>query len=393
MSKYLVVFGTRPEAIKMAPILRALADEPLVESVACCTGQHDDLLAPVLSLFQIKPQYNLRVMSPNQQLPGLTSVLLTELEKVIKAERPDWVLVQGDTTTAMVGAMAAAYFKIPVAHVEAGLRSHNPLEPFPEELNRRIIDVMADALFAPTALERNDLLREGVPPERIYVTGNTAIDALRHVAAMPFCTDGTALAALPSTSKRIILATVHRRENHGEPLDRICAAIRMIANQYKDEAHIVIPVHPNPNVRACVHRCLGTVPNISLTPPLGYQELVTVAKMAYFVLTDSGGLQEEMTWLGKPLLVLRNVTERREAVEAGAAILVGTEVESIVSSAIQLMEDELLYQRMAKPRELFGDGTAAQQIVSILEGRTAWIPATASNVATMPGLAALQPAA
>ncbi|HVN19047.1 MAG TPA: UDP-N-acetylglucosamine 2-epimerase (non-hydrolyzing) [Dongiaceae bacterium] len=392
MTKYLVVFGTRPEAVKMAPILRALADEPHVTTIACCTGQHEELLRPVLSLFQITPDYNLRVMSQNQQLSGLTCVLMTELEKVMKTERPDKVLVQGDTTTAMVASMAAAYLKIPVGHIEAGLRSHNMLEPFPEELNRRIIDVIADYFFAPTAMERNDLLREGVPAERIYVTGNTAIDALRHVAAMPFCPDGTALAALPSTSKRIILATVHRRENHGEPLESICAAIRLIANQYKDEAHIVIPVHPNPNVTATVHRCLGGISNLSLTPPLGYQELVTVAKMAYFALTDSGGLQEELTWLGKPLLVLRNVTERREAVEAGAAILVGTEMQTIVSAAVQLMENEILYQRMAKPRELFGDGTAAQQIVSVLEGRTAWLP-SAATVATMPGVITMQPAA
>lgn len=375
MSKYLVVFGTRPEAIKMAPVLQALANEPQVESVACCTGQHDELLTPVLSLFRITPHYNLRVMSPNQQLSGLTSILLAELDKVMRTERPDRVLVQGDTTTAMVASMAAAYLKIPVAHIEAGLRSHNPLEPFPEELNRKIIDVIADLYFAPTAVERNDLLREGKADEQIYVTGNTSIDALRHVASLPFCAQGTALANLPLDSKKIILATVHRRENHGAPLVQICEAIRLIADQYREEAQVIIPVHPNPNVRACVHRYLGHVPNISLTAPLGYQELITVAKMAHFALTDSGGLQEELTSLGKPALVLRNVTDRREAIDAGAAMLVGVEVEAIASAAFQLMEDEALYRRMAQPRELFGDGNAAQHIVNILERREAWIAA------------------
>jgi len=333
-------------------------------------------------------------MSQNQQLCGLTSVLLNELDKVMKAERPDRVLVQGDTTTAMVASMVAAYLKIPVAHIEAGLRSHNPLEPFPEELNRRIIDVVSDLFFAPTAVERNYLLREGTAAERIHVTGNTSIDALRYVCSLPFCLEGTALGrALPSESKRIILATVHRRENHGLPLHNICRAIRLIARQYREEAHIIIPVHPNPNVRACVHRFLGEVPNITLTAPLGYQELIAVAKTAHFALTDSGGLQEELTWLGKPALVLRNVTDRREAIDAGAAILVGTEVESIVPAAIQLMEDEALYQRMAQPRGLFGDGTAAQQIVNIMERGESWMPAAPAKAVAIPNVTALRPAA
>ncbi len=367
MDKYLVVFGTRPEAIKMAPVLRAIAQEPLARGVSCCTGQHDELLTPILRLFGIVPDHNLRVMCPNQQLSALTSVLLTELEKVLLAEKPDRVLVQGDTTTAFAASLAACYQKIPVSHIEAGLRSHNPLEPFPEEINRKLIDDIADTFFPPTAVEMNDLLREGKPRERIFVTGNTSIDALQLVSEMPFSIRGSSLERLPLGNKKILLATVHRRENHGAPLQKICAAIRLIARQYRRSAHVVIPVHPNPNVRACVHALLGDVPNITLAPPLGYQELIAVAKACHFAFTDSGGLQEELTWLGKPALVLRNVTDRREAIDAGAAMLVGAEPETIVRAAIRLMEDNALYQRMAQPRPLFGDGTAARRIVGILQ--------------------------
>ncbi len=323
-------------------------------------------------------------MSPNQQLPALTSILLTELEKVLIAERPDRVLVQGDTTTAMVAAMAACYMKIPVGHIEAGVRSHNPLEPFPEEMNRKVIDVISDLFFAPTSVERADLLREGISPDRIYVTGNTSIDALRHVAALPFSVAGSPLENLPFATKRIILATVHRRENHGEPLTNICNAIRIIARRYRDSAHVVIPVHPNPNVRACVHRCLADVPNITLTAPLGYQEIIALAQSSHFALTDSGGLQEELTWLGKPALVLRNVTDRREAVDAGAATLVGVDPQAIVSAAVELMDNPALYQRMAQPRELFGDGMAARRIVGILQHHHTWMPATASPITLVP---------
>ncbi|HEV2401163.1 MAG TPA: UDP-N-acetylglucosamine 2-epimerase (non-hydrolyzing) [Candidatus Sulfotelmatobacter sp.] len=390
MPKFLVVFGTRPEAIKMAPVLRALVGEPQVTAVACSTGQHQEILAQVLSLFDIEPRYNLRVMAPNQQLAALTSVLLTRLEKVMRIERPDRVLVQGDTTTAMVAALAASYQKIPVAHIEAGLRSHNPWEPFPEELNRKLIDVIADMFFAPTTIERNDLLREGKPSEQIHVTGNTSIDALQYVLSLSFCPQAGALAEIPIGTKRIILATVHRRENHGAPLMKICNAIRVLAASYEDSAHIVIPVHPNPNVKAEVHRHLGGIPNITLTEPLGYQDLVTVANAAYFALTDSGGLQEELTWLGKPALVLRNVTDRREAIEAGAAILVGTEARTIVSAAVQLMENPVLYQAMAQPRPLFGDGNAAHRIVHVLLQRQ---PFVVPRPATLPSVADLRPAA
>ena len=392
MSKYLVVFGTRPEAIKMAPVLHALEEDSLAESVACCTGQHQELLTSILSLFRIVPNYHLHVMAPNQKLASLTSILLTELDKVMQIERPDRVLVQGDTTTAMVAAMAAAYQKIPVGHIEAGVRSHNPLEPFPEEMNRRVIDVIADLFFAPTAVERADLIREGIPPSHIHVTGNTSIDALRQVASLPFSLEGSVLEKLPLRSKPVVLATVHRRENHGEPLINICNAFRLLARRYRNSMHIVIPVHPNPNVNACVHRFLGDIPNVTLTPPLGYQELVALAQCCHFALTDSGGLQEELTWLGKPALVLRNVTDRREAVDAGAATLVGTDTQTIVSAAIELMENGALYQRMAQPREIYGDGNSARRIVDILRNQDAWLPKASTTAITI-NQAAVQPAA
>jgi len=366
-TKYLFVFGTRPEAIKMAPVLQALERDPQAECVVCVTGQHEELLASVLSLFRIKPHYQLRAMSHNQRLCGLTSRLLAELEKVIAVERPDWVLVQGDTTSAMAGAMAGCYSKIPVAHIEAGIRSFNKLEPFPEEVNRKIIDVMSDVHFAPTALDKQDLMREGFSPKTIHVTGNTCIDALRFIAATPFSMQGSILQKLPLSSKRIILVTVHRRENHGAPLEGICEAIRVVARAYRDTAHLVLPVHPNPNVNVTVRRCLDGISNVTLTPPLGYRELIALAEACYFAMIDSGGLQEELPCLGKPALVLRNVTDRRGAILAGAARLVGADLNAIVSAFVELMEDSALYQRMAQHRDLFGDGMAGLRIASILK--------------------------
>jgi UDP-N-acetylglucosamine 2-epimerase (non-hydrolysing) len=364
--KYLFVFGTRPEAIKMAPVLKALENDPQAECVVCVTGQHEELLETVLSLFRIKPQYRLRVMSHDQKLCGLTARLLCELEIVINKERPDWILVQGDTTSAMTGAMAACYSKIPVAHIEAGLRSHNKLEPFPEEINRKIIDVMSDVHFAPTLLDKGDLLAEGFLPESIHVTGNTCIDALRYIAALPFEIETSALKDVPLFSQRIILVTVHRRENHGAPLENICEAIRILAVRYRDTAHFVLPVHPNPNVKATVRRYLDEIHNITLTPPLGYREVIALAQACYFAMIDSGGLQEELPCLGKPALVLRNVTDRPGAILAGAARLVGVETSAIVSAFTELMEDPILYHQMAQHRDLFGDGMAGQRIARIL---------------------------
>ena len=364
--KCLVVFGTRPEAIKMAPIVRALENEPEAECVVCVTGQHEELLNSVLSLFRIEPDYHLRVMSHNQQLCGLTARLLAELEKVIAAEQPDWVLVQGDTASATAGCMAGCYSKVPVGHIEAGLRSHNKLEPFPEEVNRKIIDVMSDLHFVPTAGDEQNLLLEGLNPDTIHVTGNTCIDALRYMAAQPFSLAESPLRNVPFGKKRIILVTVHRRENHGPALESICEAIRIVARRYRNTAHLVLPVHPNPNVTAAVWRHLDGIPNITLTPPLHYREIIALAEGCHFAMIDSGGLQEELPCLGKPALVLRNVSDRPAATEAGAAKIVGVETQTIVSAFSELMEDPFVYQRMAQHRNLFGDGNAGKRIASIL---------------------------
>jgi len=365
-TKYLFVFGTRPEAIKMAPVLQAFDQYPQAECVVCVTGQHEELLDSVLSLFRIQPQYNLRVMTPDQQLCALTACLLPQLQAVISKERPDWVLVQGDTTSAMAAAIAAYYAKIPVAHIEAGIRSQNKLEPFPEEVNRKIIDVIADLHFAPTTLEKQNLIREGLSPTTIHVTGNTGIDALRFISALPFAIKGSVLETLPVSSRRIILVSVHRRENHGGPLEAICQAIRIAARRYCDTVHFVLPVHPNPKVTATVRRCLAGISNITLTPPLGYCEVIALVKACFFAMIDSGGLQEELPCLGKPALVLRRVTDRPGATLAGAARLVGLEVDAIVSAFTELMENPRLYEKMAKPKDLFGDGMAGQRIAGIL---------------------------
>lgn len=372
--KYLLVFGTRPEAIKMAPVIQALENQPEAECVVCVTGQHEELLNSVLSLFRIKPNYHLRVMSHNQQLCGLTARLLAELEKVIATERPDWVLVQGDTASATAGCMAGCYCKIPVGHIEAGLRSHNKLEPFPEEVNRKIIDVMADLHFVPTLGDERNLLLEGLNPETIHVTGNTCIDALRYMAAQPFSLEGSPLRSVPFGKKRIILVTVHRRENHGFALESICEAVRIVARKYRDTAHLVLPVHPNPNVTAAVRRQLEGFPNITLTPPLHYREIIALAEGCYFAMIDSGGLQEELPCLGKPALVLRNVSDRPAATEAGAARIVGVETAPIVAAFSELMEDSFVYQRMAQHRDLFGDGNAGRRIAGILMAQGSEMP-------------------
>jgi UDP-N-acetylglucosamine 2-epimerase (non-hydrolysing) len=262
--------------------------------------------------------------------------------------------------------MAACYSKTRLAHIEAGLRSHNKHEPFPEEVNRKIIDVMSDLHFAPTVADQRHLLTEGYRPDTIHVIGNTCIDALRYVAALPFSLEGSALEDVPLFSKRVILVTVHRRENHGTPLESICEAIRIVARRYQDTVHLVLPVHPNPNVKTAVCRNLDGIGNVTLTPPLGYRELIALAEACFFAMVDSGGLQEELPCLGKPALVLRNVTDRPEAITAGAARLVGVETDAIVSAFTELMEDTDLYLQMAQHRNLFGDGMAGQRVASAL---------------------------
>jgi len=362
--KFLLIFGTRPETIKMAPVIRALERDPRAECIVCVTGQHAELMESALASFGIQPHHRLRVMSPGQSLSQLTSRLLVELEWVIAAEDPDWVVVQGDTTSALAGALAAFYLQVPVAHVEAGLRSHTKHEPFPEEVDRRIIDLLAELHFVPTRLDQQQLIREGCKPATIHVTGNTGIDSLHAVSSAPIPID--ALRGHRASSERVILVTSHRRENHGEPLARICRAIRILAARYRSTVRFIFPVHPSPNVSAVARDLLTGTDNVTLTPPLSYEELIEAASACYLVLTDSGGLQEELPSLGKPVLVLRDTTERGAAVAAGAARLIGTQVEAIVAAVTELMEDPRTYGQMAKRRDLFGDGKAGPRIAKIL---------------------------
>lgn len=366
MIKVLSVFGTRPEAIKMAPVVKELERYPTqIISRVCVTAQHREMLDQVLRLFEIAPDYDLDLMEPKQTLSGLTARVLTELAPVISREKPDWVLVQGDTTTVMAASLIAFYHRVKVGHIEAGLRTGDKWQPFPEEINRRMAGVVADLHFAPTETAKNNLLREGVSPDVIYVTGNPVIDALRIVSCMPFEFENGPLATIP-WDKRIVLVTAHRRENFGKPLEQICAALKEIALQHVDTVHLVYPVHLNPNVQEPVYRLLGDVANISLLPPLEYLPLVQVMKRSYIVLTDSGGIQEEAPGLGKPVLVLRNTTERPEAVAAGTVRLVGSDRSAIVQSLQALLEGPEKYACFAHAANPYGDGYAAERIVKAL---------------------------
>ncbi len=368
----LSVFGTRPEAIKMAPVVRELQRHPDFVARVCVTAQHREMLDQVLRLFGIRPDYDLNVMAENQTPAQVAAAVLAGLEAVLQQERPDWVLVQGDTTTVAAASLAAYYARCKVGHVEAGLRTHDKWQPFPEELNRRVAGAIADLHFAPTQTARQNLLREGVPDQRILVTGNPVIDALQWVATQPYDLGLGAPdlqpAALGRPGARLVLVTAHRRENLGQPLESICLALSDIAARYDGQAHILYPVHRNPNVWEPVHRLLGDAPNVSLTPPLDYLPLVHALKRAYLVLTDSGGLQEEAPALGIPVLVLREVTERPEAVQAGTVRLVGTERTRIVAEATRLLDDPAAYAQMSRAVNPYGDGHAAQRIVAALAG-------------------------
>lgn len=359
--KVLVLFGTRPEAIKMAPVIPALEQHPaLFEVVACSTGQHREMLKQVLDLFNITPAYDLDVMVPNQTLPGLTSRLIEKLDAVLAQEKPDVVLVHGDTTTALAGALAAYYHQIPIGHVEAGLRTYDRYQPFPEEMNRHLVDVLSTFHFAPTQKARAHLLQEGIPPDRICVTGNTVIDALYMVLQQP-----VPLPLAVDEDRRILLVTAHRRESFGQPLENICKALLQIVHQYPD-VEIVYPVHRNPNVLKTAYRWLDNQEHIHLLEPLNYAEFVHLMAKSYLVITDSGGIQEEAPALGVPVVVLREVTERPEAVEAGTVRVVGTEVDAIVRCVADLMHPAA-HQAMAQAVNPYGDGKAAPRIVDILK--------------------------
>ncbi len=366
MIKVLSILGTRPEAIKMAPVILKLArhSEKIISRV-CVTAQHRDMLDQVLDLFSIVPDYDLNVMQDAQSPTTVAATVLSRLEVILAKESPDWVLVQGDTTTVMAASVAAFYAKVKVGHVEAGLRTHDRTQPFPEEIHRRIAAVVADRHFVPTKRARMNLLREQIPTSSIVLTGNTVIDALHMVKRQPYCFQSGPLAAIP-WHKRIILVTVHRRENFGAPLQEICEALRELARRYVEYIQIVYPVHKNPLVWEPVHRLLDNVPGITLLPPLDYRDLVHLLGRCYLVLTDSGGLQEEAPSLGKPVLVLRHTTERPEAIEAGTVKLIGPVYQRILEETERLLHDEQVYDAMARAINPYGDGQAAQRIVSSL---------------------------
>lgn len=375
--RVLSIFGTRPEAVKMAPVVRHLAGTPDVESRVCVTAQHRQMLDQVLDLFGIQPDVDLDLMAPNQTLAALTAEVFTHLDPVLAEIEPDWILVQGDTTTVMAAALLGYYHRVRVGHVEAGLRTGDKWQPFPEEINRRVAGAVADLHFAPTDWSRGNLLREGVPESRIVVTGNPVIDALHMVADRPLDARTEALlqeVGLPiepeAPGPRLILVTAHRRENFGAPLEAICAALQELAESYGDALRIVYPVHLNPNVQGPVRRLLGEVSNVALLPPLDYLPMVHLMKHSTLVLTDSGGLQEEAPGLGVPVLVMRNVTERPEGVQAGTVRLVGTDARKIVAETRRLLDDPAAHAEMARAVNPYGDGRAAERIVQALLERT-----------------------
>ena len=369
MVNILFILGTRPEAIKLAPVIKEFNKYPQKFKVKICnTGQHKEMSMQILNFFGIKPDYNLNIMKKNQDLYTLTSNLVLALKEIFKIEKPDITFVQGDTTTAFCGALTSFYSKVPIAHIEAGLRSFNKYSPFPEEINRVLISHLADYHFAPTLKAKENLENEGIK-ENIWVVGNTVIDALflalrkiKETGENKFYQKYNFI----DFSKKIILVTGHRRENFGKPFENVCLALKEIVNSYKN-AEIVFPVHLNPNVRQYVYQILKNHPRIHLLEPLDYPDLVWLLSKSYFVITDSGGIQEEAPALGKPVLVTREVTERIEAIEAGTAKLVGTSKEKIVNEALKLLTNLEEYNKMAKATNPYGDGNASQRILKIVE--------------------------
>ena len=366
MVKILSVFGTRPEVIKIAPAIKELRKHP--DKFICCTcitAQHRQMVDQLLKLFEIKPNYDLNIMKENQSLEYVTVTVLAQIGEIIRKERPDYLLVQGDTTTSMAASLAAFYQKVKIIHLEAGLRTWNKLHPYPEEINRIIIDSMSDFCFTHTEQAKQNLLREGVALDKIEVTGNTVIDSLLGIAATDIDTRNSPLENIPF-NKKIILVTAHRRENFGQRLINICNAIKEIALRYSSSVQIVYPVHPNPNVQKPVCSILKGIINVSLIEPLDYKYFVHLMRHSCLILTDSGGLQEEAPSLGKPVLVLRQVTERPEAVETGTAEVVGTQSRAIVEATVKLLENKEKYERMVQATNPYGDGNAGKRIVERL---------------------------
>lgn len=367
--KNLIVFGTRPEAIKMAPLVKALEKDGGFDTRVCVTAQHREMLDQVLDFFEITPWYDLDLMKPNQNLYTLTAGIMTEMKAVLEDFKPDYVYVHGDTTTSTVVALAAFYAGAKVCHVEAGLRTHNKWSPFPEEMNRQITGRIADIHFAPTEQSKQNLLKENTPEDSILVTGNTVIDALLYSSERVKNMDNkeiNELKALVDLNKKLILVTGHRRENHGQGFIDICEALKEIALKNLD-VQIIYPVHLNPNVQKPVYELLSNLDNVHLIDPLAYPAFVWLMNKSYLIITDSGGVQEEAPSLGKPVLVMRDTTERPEAVDAGTVILVGTDKEKIVNECEALLKDETRYKRMSALHNPYGDGKACDRIINFIK--------------------------
>ncbi len=381
--KVLSVFGTRPEAIKMAPLVKALERDPDIESVLCVTAQHRQMLDQVLSLFDLRPDYDLNLMKPGQTLSTITSGVLLGLDPVLETEKPDLVLVHGDTSTSFVAALASFYHQIPVGHVEAGLRTYDKYSPWPEEMNRTLTGHIAEIHFSPTPRNRDNLLRENVPAEKIVLTGNTVIDALLTAADLPFSFEEAAahpelfdddpaslkeLASLDFEKRRVICMTCHRRENLGENMENIFSAVRDIVEEF-DDVEVVYAVHMNPLVRATATKVLGGLDRVRLIEPLSYQPFINLMKRSYLIVTDSGGMQEEAPALGKPVLVVRKETERPEALESGTVRLAGVSRETIAGLMRELLTDPAAYDAMAHAKNPYGDGHASERILRAIKER------------------------
>ncbi|MGB9694915.1 MAG: non-hydrolyzing UDP-N-acetylglucosamine 2-epimerase [Caldisericaceae bacterium] len=363
MKKVFLVFGTRPEAIKMYPVFKALNEKDDIDTKIIITSQHQEMLMQVIDLFEMPVNYNLNVMEDRQTITRITVKVLEGLKQLFGSERPDMVLVHGDTTTTFAAALASFYEKIPVGHVEAGLRTYNKFSPFPEEMNRRLADSISDLYFAPTARAKEALLREGFDEHNIFVTGNTVVDALYEILKRKAKTS----AIIPfNEDEKFIIVTAHRRENWGEPMERICKAIDFLSKKYEGKLKIVFSVHKNPVVRDTVNKILGANSNVKLVEPMDYLDFIYLLSKSFFIMTDSGGIQEEAPSLGKPVLLLRESTERPEAIESGAVKLVGTSFESIIKNSELLIENKDEYKRMSNIKNPFGDGKAGARIADIV---------------------------
>ena len=358
------VFGTRPEAIKMCPLVKELASHSEIESLCCVTAQHRQMLDSVLEVFDLKPDYDLNIMTPRQTLSTITSKCLTGMDEAIEALKPDMILVHGDTSTTFAGALSAFYHQVPVGHVEAGLRTYDKYSPFPEEMNRKLVSAIADLYFCPTVNNKNNLLKEGIT-DGLFVTGNTVIDALKTTVREDYVFSTEELNHLPYGEKKVLLVTCHRRENYGEPMKNIMLALRQIAEQNED-VELVYPVHLSPVVREAVDKYLRGAPRVHLIDPLPADEMHNLMARSYLVLTDSGGLQEEAPALGKPVLVMRRETERPEAVEAGTVKLCGVVQDDIVTMAERLIHEPEAYRKMAHAVNPYGDGHACERIAQAI---------------------------